>query len=95
MIYIHYRFIYDYHNSKHYPSSCLYLKQNFSEVGFPVSGPESEIISIYWAQLSKFKLKAEAESNLRNVVFQIKDRTMDNIQNCDSYINIPSSQTYR
>jgi hypothetical protein len=30
-----------------------------------------------------------------NVLFQIKDWTMDNIQNCDSYINIPSSQTYR
>jgi hypothetical protein len=26
--------------------------------------------------------------------FKIKDR-MDNVQNCDSYINIPSSQTYR
>jgi hypothetical protein len=25
----------------------------------------------------------------------IKDRTMDNVQNCDSYINIPSPQTYR
>jgi hypothetical protein len=25
----------------------------------------------------------------------IKDRTMDNVQNCDSYINIPSSQPYR
>jgi hypothetical protein len=24
----------------------------------------------------------------------IKDRTMDNVQNCDSYINIPSPQTY-
>jgi hypothetical protein len=24
----------------------------------------------------------------------IKDRTLDNAQNCDSYINIPSSQTY-
>jgi hypothetical protein len=29
------------------------------------------------------------------VEFQIKDRTMDNVQNCDSYINIPLSQTYR
>jgi hypothetical protein len=29
------------------------------------------------------------------VEFPIKDRTMDNVQNCDSYINIPSSQTYR
>jgi hypothetical protein len=25
----------------------------------------------------------------------IKDRTMDNVQICDSYINIPSSQTCR
>jgi hypothetical protein len=24
-----------------------------------------------------------------------KDRRMDNVQNCDSYMNIPSSQTYR
>jgi hypothetical protein len=29
------------------------------------------------------------------VEFSIKDRTMDNVQNCDSYINMPSSQTYR
>jgi hypothetical protein len=25
----------------------------------------------------------------------MKDRTMDNVQDCASYINIPSSQTYR
>jgi hypothetical protein len=25
----------------------------------------------------------------------IKDRTMDNAQNCGSYVNIPSAQTYR
>jgi hypothetical protein len=37
-------------------------------------------------------LKKETESSLRNVVFQIKGRTMDNVQNCDSYINTPSSQ---
>jgi hypothetical protein len=41
------------------------------------------------------QLKAETESSLRNVAFEIEDRTMDNVQNCDSYINIPSSQTYR
>jgi hypothetical protein len=27
--------------------------------------------------------------------FLIKNRTMNNIQNCGSYINTPSSQTYR
>jgi hypothetical protein len=32
---------------------------------------------------------------LQIVVFQIKNRTMDDIQNCDSYINISLSQTYR
>jgi hypothetical protein len=25
---------------------------------------------------------------------KIKDRTLDNVQNCDGYINIPSSETY-
>jgi hypothetical protein len=26
---------------------------------------------------------------------RVEDRTMDNLQNCDSFINMPSSQTYR
>jgi hypothetical protein len=30
----------------------------------------------------------ETESSLRNVVFLTKDRTMDNVKNCDSYIVI-------
>jgi hypothetical protein len=29
------------------------------------------------------------------IEFYIKDRTMDNVQNCDSYINIASSQMFR
>jgi hypothetical protein len=29
------------------------------------------------------------------IVFYIKDRTMDNVHNYFSYINIPSSQTHR
>jgi hypothetical protein len=57
--------------------------------------PKTETSSIYCAQLSRFHPKTEKESGLQNVVFQIKDRTMDNVQNCDSYINILSSQTYR
>jgi hypothetical protein len=48
----------------------------------PVAGEETS--SFYWARLSKFHLKTETECSLRN------DRTMDNVQNCDSYINIPS-----
>jgi hypothetical protein len=56
---------------------------------------ETEASPIYWAQLSGFHLKIEIKSSPRNVVLQVKDRTMDNVRNCDSYINIPSSQTYR
>jgi hypothetical protein len=33
--------------------------------------------------------------SLSSLSISIKDRTMDNVQNCDSYINIPLSQTYR
>jgi hypothetical protein len=29
------------------------------------------------------------------VWFEIKDRMMDNVQNCDSYIYLPLSQTYK
>jgi hypothetical protein len=35
------------------------------------------------------------ESSLWKVVFWTQDRTTDNIQNCDIYINISSSQTCR
>jgi hypothetical protein len=38
------------------------------------------------AQLNRIHLKTEAESSLRNVVFQLKESMMDNVQNCDSYI---------
>jgi hypothetical protein len=51
----------------------------------PNVSPEQKVLSLYGLLVS----------SLRNAVFQIKDRTMDNVQNCDSYINIPSSQTYR
>jgi hypothetical protein len=44
------------------------------------------------AHLSRFHLKTDAESSLRNIVFEIKDRTMDNVQNCDSYRNITWSE---
>jgi hypothetical protein len=83
-----------YQNSGHYPSPSVLFKHNVPQTGFcirlqvepaqlgPIDrwGPSS----IYWAQLSRSHMKTETES-----------RTMDNVQNCDSYINIPSSQTYR
>jgi hypothetical protein len=82
----------------------FYLKQRFGDwilsppngESYPVGSniyiaPETERSSSYWDLLSRCHLKTERESSLRNVVFLIKDRTMDHVQNCDSYINIPSS----
>jgi hypothetical protein len=34
-------------------------------------------------------------TNIIQRVFYIKARAMDNVQNCDRYINIPSTQTCR
>jgi hypothetical protein len=34
-----------------------------------------------------FRLKTRTEPGHRNFVFLIKDRTMNNVQICDSYIN--------
>jgi hypothetical protein len=39
--------------------------------------------------LSRLHLNTQTESSLPNAMFEIKDRTMANVQNCDSYINIP------
>jgi hypothetical protein len=59
----------------------FYLKHDLSEAGFcrrlqveptqlgPVSGPETEASCSYWAQLSRFHLKAKTESSLRSVMF--------------------------
>jgi hypothetical protein len=49
--------------------------------------PETETSSFFWAHLNTFHLKAETECSLQKVVFLIKDKTTDNVQNCDSYIN--------
>jgi hypothetical protein len=43
-------------------------------------GPEIRASSDDWAQLSRFYLKTETESRLRNVVFLNESRTMDNVQ---------------
>jgi hypothetical protein len=91
---------YNYYVFGHYPSSCLCLK---TQCYLFFSGLEIGTNSIDWAQLSRFYLKAETESSLRNVVywkinrtvFLDKDRTMDNVQKHNSCINVPSSQTFR
>jgi hypothetical protein len=96
----------------HYPSSCLYLKspsclffktQRFGDwILSPSSGETySGTSSVDWAQMSRFYLKTETESSLRNVVFWKinrtlfldKDRTMDNVQQHSICTNVPLSQT--
>jgi hypothetical protein len=42
--------------------------------------------SFYWTHMSRFDLKMVAEFTIRNVVFQIKDRNVNNVLNCDSYV---------
>jgi hypothetical protein len=55
--------------------------------------PEIGTRSIDWAQLSRLHLNTETESSLQNGVLN-KNRTMDNVQKRNSYINVPSSQTF-
>jgi hypothetical protein len=45
---------------------------NISETGFCVRPQEIRASSIYWIQLSRFYLRTETESSLRNVVFFFK-----------------------
>jgi hypothetical protein len=51
-------------------------------------------ISIYWAYLITFHRKTETESSLRNVMFYIKDRTIDNVENGDSHDAVNNEQKY-
>jgi hypothetical protein len=54
----------------------------------PATTLETESGFICWVIISRFHLKTERESSLQDVVFNTKDRTMANIQNCDSYITV-------
>jgi hypothetical protein len=56
------------------------------------STQKTETTFIYWGQLSNFQLKTESIQFPKR---HVEDMTIDNVQNCDSYINILSSQTYR
>jgi hypothetical protein len=73
--------------------TLFYLKHNNSETVFcllfqvkPTRPVPIDKADIY------HHLKMETEFSLRNAVFQIKDRTMDDVKNRDSYNNVPSSQ---
>jgi hypothetical protein len=81
---------------------CLRLQVEPTKVGqkyiarlcLRTSAAKTETSSSYLAHLSRFHLKMETETNLRNVVPYVNNSTVDNIQIYDSYINIPLSKTY-
>jgi hypothetical protein len=60
-----------------------------------VVGVRRQTSSVVWAQLTKLHLKMEKESIFRNFVFQIKDKTMDNVQNCDSDISAEDNTAWQ
>jgi hypothetical protein len=100
--------------SKHRP--LLYLKKIVSETAIylhlsvkptqlgpiPISSPDIGNNSIDSAQMSRFYLKAETESNFRNVVFRKinrtvfldNDRTMDNVQKHNNCTDVQLSQNF-
>jgi hypothetical protein len=75
----------------------FYLKQNVSETGFclllqvepnRVVPIEKDSLCHRKQRLAFYWEKTETESSLRYTVFEIKDRTMNNVQKCDSYFHI-------
>jgi hypothetical protein len=65
-------------------------------------GPETVTSCIDWAQLSRFYLKVETKSSIRNFVFSKinrtafidKGKTIHNVQKHNICTNVPSSQTF-
>jgi hypothetical protein len=96
--YNRYNHFYNYHNCGQYPSPCLIFKtRRFGDwILDTVLASETLLVlllvsrgrdsSFYWANQSRFHLKMETQSSFQNYMLQIKDKTMDTAQNCDSYI---------
>jgi hypothetical protein len=83
-------------------STVFYLKHNFPETWFWLlhmattqfgSIDRGSLCLCILGQLRRFHLKTETESSFWKV-FEIKHSTMDNVNNCDSFIDITLSQTY-
>jgi hypothetical protein len=68
------------------------IRQNFSQRETTFNYHNCEHYPLFCFYL---KRRFGDKSSLRTAVFYIKDRTTDSVQNCDSYINILSSQTSR
>jgi hypothetical protein len=75
------------------------LLEQYTPRGNPItSGAYSAEIgnsSVDWVQVSRFHLKTETESSLRNVCVLNKNRTVDNVEKHNECINILSSQIFR
>jgi hypothetical protein len=65
--------------------NCLSWAQ---QIELAALSPDTKNSSIYWAQLSMFHVKTETEPSIRNVLFYMKDRAMNNVQNCYSYVRL-------
>jgi hypothetical protein len=63
----------------------LYLKHHGSEIGFCL---RILVEPTQWGPMDRVNLYLRC-------VKKKEDRTTDNVQNCNNYINIPSSQIYR
>jgi hypothetical protein len=71
-------------------SPAFYRKQDVSDAEFcPSLKTERSQFrgssSILWTQLSRSQLQTGTHPSFRIVMFQIKGRTTDNVQDCDSY----------
>jgi hypothetical protein len=53
---------------------------------FIVADGRREGVALYWVQLNRFHLKTKMDSSIRSVMFKVKERIIDRIQNYD--INI-------
>jgi hypothetical protein len=69
-----------YRGSNPNPSIVLHVSSHYADLRF--------LLLLFLANISKM-------SGSTAVVYLLGQMTKDNVQNCDSYIIIPSSQTYR
>jgi hypothetical protein len=49
-----------------------------------VAGSRKQRLALPWSPSCRMNLKMETLSSFRKVLFKMKDKTMDNDQNCDS-----------
>jgi hypothetical protein len=66
------------------PGFCLCLQVDPNQVG-PIDEDRRQTSSIHWNQLSEFHRLSETEFSLWIVLFQLKHRTMNSVENVGNY----------